>query len=183
MLYLLTYAKSLEMLRTFSDNPTCRHIIFGGCHDAGYLLNLEQFKHNELKAAQVTLLETTPVYRGFADLSHFKRARFDSVFKSEPLPESTPGFVPTSNTFVPVSSAPPPPAQSPTLFRTATNPSPRPSVSSPSTNTPPSSVTGPETNGDSSWGMCALYTYWVVLKAFAVSCPCVTACVQLREMI
>jgi hypothetical protein len=144
------------MLRTFSDNPTCRHIIFGGCHDAGYLLNLEQFKHNELKAARITLLETTPVFRGFADLSHFRRARFDSVFKSEPLPESvSSNFVTTTNTFVPPASAPAP-TQSPGVSRTVTNPSPKPSVSvsSPSPNTPPSSVTGPpETNGDASWGM------------------------------
>jgi len=51
--YLLT-----EMLRTFCANPTCRHIIFGGCHDTGYLVNLEQFKHNESKAACITLLES-----------------------------------------------------------------------------------------------------------------------------
>jgi hypothetical protein len=138
----------LEMLRTFSDNPTCRHIIFGGCHDSGYLLNLEQFKHNETKAAHVTLLETTPALRGFAELSHFQRARFESVFKSEPLPE-------TSSTFMPITSSAPP-VQSPGIFRAATNPSPRTSVSvtTPAPNTPPSSVTGPPTdvNGDPSWG-------------------------------
>jgi hypothetical protein len=164
------------MLRTFSDNPTCRHIIFGGCHDAGYLLNLEQFKHNELKAAQITLLETTPAYRGFADLpAHFKRARFDSVFKTEPLPESTSStFVPSSNVFVPAVTAPPPPSQSPALFRTATNPSPRPSVSSPSSNTPPSSVTGgsSESNGDSSWGQFHLLRLLLLHeRCTLLSCP------------
>lgn len=75
------------MLRTFSDNPTCRHIIFAGCHDAGYLLNLEQFKHNTFKAGRFTLLETTTPYPGYEHLSNFKRARFDDVFKSEPLPD------------------------------------------------------------------------------------------------
>jgi hypothetical protein len=141
------------MLRTFSDNPTCRHIIFGGCHDAGYLLNLEHFKHNKQKAARITLLETTPAYRGFADLSHFKRARFESVFKSEPLADGTAsGFVATSNVFVPASAAPA--VQSPVVFRTATNSPPRASVTSPSLSTPPSSVNGPETNGDASWGKC-----------------------------
>ncbi|KAF2826204.1 hypothetical protein CC86DRAFT_350727 [Ophiobolus disseminans] len=152
--------KIKEMLRTFSDNPTCRHIIFGGCHDAGYLLNLEQFKHNEMKAARITLLETTPAYRGFTDLSHFKRARFDVVFKSEPLPEATPsGFLPTSNAavFVPSSNGytpattAPPPTQSPLLFRTPTQPSPRASVVSPVPNTASSTSTGPDTNGDASW--------------------------------
>lgn len=142
------------MLRTFSANPTCRHIIFGGCHDAGYLLNLEQFKHDESKAARITLLETTPAYRGFAELSYFPRARFENVFKSESLPDSTSsGYVANTNAFVPAANTPTP-AQSPGLFRTTTNPSPRPSVPSASPNTPPSSVTGGSTpsNGDSSWG-------------------------------
>jgi hypothetical protein len=74
------------MLRTFSDNPTCKHIIFGGCHDAGYLVNLDQYKHNETKASRMTLLESTAPARGYADLPNFKRARFDSVFRSEALP-------------------------------------------------------------------------------------------------
>jgi hypothetical protein len=78
------------MLRTFSDNPTCKHIIFGGCHDAGYLLNLDQYKHNPQKAARITLLESTPAYRGFTDLPNFVRTRFDGVFRTQPLPESYP---------------------------------------------------------------------------------------------
>jgi hypothetical protein len=142
------------MLRTFSANPTCRHIIFGGCHDTGYLLNLEQFKHDQSKAARITLLETTPAHRGFAELLHFPRARFETVFKSEPLPDFAPlGFAATTNTFVPAQNTTTP-AQSPGLLRSTTNPSPKPSVSSPSPSTPPSSVTGglAESNGDSTWG-------------------------------
>ena len=144
-----------EMLRTFSDNPTCRHIIFGGCHDAGYLLNLEHFKHDMLKASQITLLETTPAYRGFTDLNNFKRARFDDVFKNEPLPD----YAPPTNGFgqlavqSPVQLAVQPPNRSntnkanpsPTMIaRSATSPS--PSV------TPLSSATPAESNKDSSWG-------------------------------
>lgn len=169
------------MLRTFSDNPTCRHIVFGGCHDAGYLLNLEQFKHNEAKAARITLLETTPMFRGFAELSHFKRARFDSVFKSEPLPEATPSaFVATTSSFVPSSAQAP--VQPTALFRATTNPSPRTSVSSPSPHTPPSSVTGPETpgtissngtNGDASWGKCNIG----ISFPETVTIPCWKSCV------
>jgi hypothetical protein len=141
------------MLRTFSDNPTCRHIIFGGCHDAGYLLNLEQFKHNEHKAARVTLLETTPAFRGFTELAHFKRARFEDVFRSEQLPESMPlPFVNTTNSFIPPAASAPTPIHSPGLLRTNTNQSPRPSVSNTSPSTPPSSVGGTESNGDASWG-------------------------------
>ncbi|KAF2734178.1 hypothetical protein EJ04DRAFT_249625 [Polyplosphaeria fusca] len=73
-----------EMLRTFSDNPTCRHIIFGGCHDQGYLLNLDQYKHSE-KASRITLMETTPAAKGFAELPNFKKTRFGDVFRQIPL--------------------------------------------------------------------------------------------------
>jgi hypothetical protein len=49
----------IEMMRSFGDNPTCRHIIFGGCHDSGYLTVLDHIKHNEAKMSRITLLETT----------------------------------------------------------------------------------------------------------------------------
>ncbi|KAF1970208.1 hypothetical protein BU23DRAFT_557100 [Bimuria novae-zelandiae CBS 107.79] len=79
--------KIKEMLRTFNDNPTCRHIVFGGCHDAGYLLNLDQYKHHAAKAAHITLLESTPAWRGFAELPNFRRTRFDNVFRNTELPD------------------------------------------------------------------------------------------------
>ncbi|RYO31571.1 hypothetical protein AA0111_g4828 [Alternaria arborescens] len=151
--------KIKEMLRTFSDNPTCRHIIFGGCHDAGYLLNLEHFKHNAAKAGRITLLETTPAYRGFTDLVNFKRTRFDDVFRNEPLPD----YTPPTNGFgqLAVQSPVQPVAQPQPLSRSVTNDnntsptfisrapvvSPSPSV------TPVSAATPSESNGDSSWAI------------------------------
>lgn len=145
------------MLRTFSDNPTCRHIIFGGCHDAGYLLNLDQFKHNEVKAGHITLLETTPAYKGFLELPNFKRARFDSVFRTEPLPEP-----PSSSALATQlnGSASQMPTQNSSVLRSLTNKSsprisPKPSVSSLSPSTTVSSMTSPptEANGNSSWAV------------------------------
>jgi hypothetical protein len=144
------------MLRTFSDNPTCRHIVFGGCHDAGYLLNLEHFKHNTGKASRITLLETTPAYRGFTDLANFKRARFDDVFKNEPLPD----YLPPANGFGQLAVQPPAPPVVQQLSRTVTNNSntsptftPRASVTSLSPSVTPVSAAAPsESNGDSSWG-------------------------------
>ncbi|ORX99803.1 hypothetical protein BCR34DRAFT_495161 [Clohesyomyces aquaticus] len=105
-----------EMLRTFSDNPTCKHIIFGGCHDAGYLVNLDQYKHNEVKAARMTLLESTLPARGYMELPNFKRARFDTVFRSEPLPEyvSAPAaYQPPAPPSVPVQALVQAPVQTP----------------------------------------------------------------------
>lgn len=124
----------IEMLRTFSDNPTCRHIIFGGCHDAGYLLNLDQFKHHSAKAAHITLLESTPAWRGFAELPNFQRTRFDSVFRNTELPEN--GYIPRS--FAPTQSTISAPIQHPFsspvqhMGRTMTDP-----VSSSTATSPP----------------------------------------------
>lgn len=146
------------MLRTFSDNPTCRHIIFGGCHDAGYLLNLEHFKHDTSKASRITLLETTPMYRGFAELSKFERARFDDVFKNQPLPD----YAPSTTTFAQPSTQALVnyPTQAPLVFRSMTNTSsptatPKPSVTRPSPSTTPLPTT--DSSVDSSWGTYSLF--------------------------
>ncbi|KAF2793606.1 hypothetical protein K505DRAFT_244028 [Melanomma pulvis-pyrius CBS 109.77] len=157
--------KIKEMLRTFSDNPTCKHIIFGGCHDNGYLLDLDQYKHNQAKAARITLLESTPAQPGFAEMPNFKRARFDQVFRSEALPASQYQQHPMSSyTQAPMQPSFPAPGQPP--FRTMSNkmpspvaspipaerptPVPTPLASSPSTTA--SSLAGQNgQNGDSSW--------------------------------
>ncbi|CAO2648523.1 Nn.00g077900.m01.CDS01 [Neocucurbitaria sp. VM-36] len=147
--------KIKEMLRTFSDNPTCRHIVFGGCHDAGYLLNLEHFKHVSSKAARITLLETTPAYRGFSELSNFLRARFDNVFRTEPLPEYAPPLPPTAtpNFVQPLTQVPVQPSSRPKAVRNNSSPTgtPKPSVTSPSPSTTSLSTAATESNSDSSW--------------------------------
>lgn len=118
----------------FSLNPTCQHIVFGGCHDSGYLVNLDQFRHNSERARRITLLESTTMHKGFADLANlynFQRARFDDVFRSEPLPEYMPP---------PPRTTPPPTVQTPSTSvptpSTASAPSPALPVRS-KTSTPP----------------------------------------------
>ena len=159
---------NLAMLRTYSDNPTCRHIIFGGCHDRGYLLDLDQYKHNQARAARITLLESTPAAQGFAEMPNFKRARFDQVFRSDPLPASPsqqqaaqysqhaipshtqppvqPSFTAPTPPFRTLSNKLPSPVSSPVPPERLTQ-TPTPAESSPSTTT--ASLSGQ--NGDSSW--------------------------------
>ncbi|KAH9882848.1 hypothetical protein J1614_000214 [Plenodomus biglobosus] len=136
--------KIKEMLRTFSDNPTCRHVIFGGCHDAGYLLNFEHFKHDAIKAGRFTLLQTTPMLKGFADLTNFKSTRFDAVFKPEPLPDSPVSAAVTSRSPMQVSVR--------SLMRSTTNQDASPTpISHDSTVTPSRSMTpstAPAESGD-----------------------------------
>ncbi|KAF2179034.1 hypothetical protein K469DRAFT_717541 [Zopfia rhizophila CBS 207.26] len=140
-----------EMLRTFSDNPTCRHIIFGGCHDTGYLLNLDQYKHNPVRAARITLLESTVAARGFAELPNFKRTRFDSVFRSEPLPEyqqQPPPMKPLPNKNIsPVGS----PAPAPAVAAPAQPPTPAPAASSPSTTSSSLATQSTGSSSTASW--------------------------------
>ncbi|KAH7117752.1 hypothetical protein B0J11DRAFT_536605 [Dendryphion nanum] len=126
-----------EMLRTFSDNPTCRQIIFGGCHDTGYLLNLDQYKHNQAKAERITLLESTNAARGFAELPNFMRVRFNSVFKSEPLPDYVPPPIqapPAPQPQAQVHVQPQPQSQPQPPSRTLTNSSTSTVAASPITN-------------------------------------------------
>ncbi|KAF2266099.1 hypothetical protein CC78DRAFT_615404 [Lojkania enalia] len=157
-----------EMLRTFSDNPTCKHIVFGGCHDAGYLLNLDQYKHNEAKASRITLLETTPAQQGFAKLPNFKKTQFDTVFRWEPLPDisyastQAPSYAPVQDpapiqasnpvqalarmkTPISVQAAAPAPAPMPTsvraLSKTSPASTPAPAITSPPPTASPSTTT------------------------------------------
>lgn len=136
-----------EMLRTVNDNPTCRHVIFAGCHDGGYLPNLGQTKHNTAKASQITLLETTPMLKGFGDMPNFRRTRFDDVFRVEPLPDALPVSVLA--------------VRAPAQARVATNQEIPAAQTLRSTDAVPSRSTTPsvvsagaaESNGDS-WGKC-----------------------------
>lgn len=123
-----------EMLRTFSDNPTCRHIIFGGCHDAGYVLNLDQYKHHAAKAACITLLESTPAWRGFAELPNFRRTRFDNVFRNTELPDYGYAMPRSHAPIQPNISAPMQPPVSASvqpIARTMTDPAPLPGFPNP----------------------------------------------------
>ncbi|KAL5419088.1 hypothetical protein PMIN03_000617 [Paraphaeosphaeria minitans] len=141
--------KIKEMLRTFSDNPTCRHIIFGGCHDAGYLLNLDQYKHHAHKAARITLLESTPAWRGFAELPNFRRMRFDNVFRNTELPEY--GYT-VPRPYAPIQPnisalmQPPAPASVQPIARTMTNPTPPPGFANPPSGFPSTALSFPASN-------------------------------------
>ena len=75
-----------EMFRLFVHNSHCKSIVFGGCHDNGYLPNLESFKRDDSVAPRMTLLESTPAEWQYRNLG-FHIARFPSVFRTQPLPE------------------------------------------------------------------------------------------------
>ncbi|KAH8892548.1 hypothetical protein GQ53DRAFT_746070 [Thozetella sp. PMI_491] len=75
-------------------NRQCRHIIFGGCHDKGYLTWMQEFKGNP-DVTKVTLLETQASQRGFDNLG-WDWCKFDEVFRTEPIRKSEQTLTPRS---------------------------------------------------------------------------------------
>jgi len=73
------------MFRIFVNNTHCRHILFGGCHDNGYLNILEPYKRDIIVAPRLSLLESTPAEYGYRNLG-FEMVSFKNVFRQDPLP-------------------------------------------------------------------------------------------------
>lgn len=75
-------------------NPTCRHILFGACHDNGYVRMLEDFAEDVAIIERVTLLRSFSFGREF-DRLPFQTTRMDTIFRSAspgvPSPTATTG--------------------------------------------------------------------------------------------
>lgn len=72
--------------RQFVESPCCRHILFGACHDNGYVRTLEKYFHNPAVEKKVTLLKSFQTGKEFGSLP-FISTEMDSVFRSRPLTE------------------------------------------------------------------------------------------------
>jgi hypothetical protein len=86
--------------KQFVRNPTCRHIIFGACHDNSYVRLLEDYAHDDSVVDRVTLLHGFSVGREFRDL-RFKSFKMEDVFKSAPVRN----LAPTPESLASVSSS------------------------------------------------------------------------------
>ncbi|RMJ06972.1 hypothetical protein CDV36_013436 [Fusarium kuroshium] len=95
--------------RQFVGNPTCRHVIFGACHDNSYVRLLEDYAHDESVVERVTLLHGFSVGREFHQLG-FKSMTMSGVFRDgavqderpstrQPQPTSHSATVPTMPTW------------------------------------------------------------------------------------
>ncbi|KAH6643112.1 hypothetical protein C7974DRAFT_117267 [Boeremia exigua] len=80
----------------FVKNPTCRHIVFGACHDNGYVRLLEDFTEDQAVVERITLLHSFSVGKEFQRLP-FRSMTMKSIFPTW-LPEisriSTPNSSP-----------------------------------------------------------------------------------------
>ncbi|KAI0380210.1 hypothetical protein F5Y04DRAFT_257721 [Hypomontagnella monticulosa] len=79
--------KVREMLRLMANNLQCKHIIFGPCHDKGYIVELRPYQLEPTVSYRLSLLETTLAPYDFKELL-FRRVKFADVFRSEFLPGS-----------------------------------------------------------------------------------------------
>ncbi|KAK8211497.1 hypothetical protein M8818_003150 [Zalaria obscura] len=128
--------KIKETLRLFISNTQCKHIIFGGCHDNGYLPNLDPYKRDGTIASRISLLEGYAVQPGFLALG-YQMTRFPDVFRRDPLPERLMSMAPLQAVLKPEPPAAVPQTASPTPSHSSTtsgvrvDSAVRPSLSSP----------------------------------------------------
>ncbi|KAI8965412.1 hypothetical protein F5Y11DRAFT_313030 [Daldinia sp. FL1419] len=97
--------KVRETLRLMVHNLQCKHIIFGPCHDKGYIVELRPYQLDASISNKIALLETTQPPREFSELS-FRRVKFNDVFRSEPLPEGWHPPTPPPSASKPVPTTP-----------------------------------------------------------------------------
>ncbi|KAM0334997.1 hypothetical protein ACHAQA_000031 [Verticillium albo-atrum] len=77
--------KIKELLQLFFENPSCCHIIFGACHDNGYVRTLEKVVASEEAKDRLTLLHSFHVGREFGPLNIKKSTTMGAIFRTEPL--------------------------------------------------------------------------------------------------
>ncbi|CAI4211659.1 unnamed protein product [Parascedosporium putredinis] len=108
--------KIRENLRFMTRVSQCKHIVFGPCHDNGYLPVLEEYKRNANVASRFSLLSSTAPEAGYLKLG-FPIKSFDGVFRKTPLPSviAKPASPPSPVRVAPAAAAPAPaPGSSPT---------------------------------------------------------------------
>ncbi|MCJ1294113.1 hypothetical protein MMC34_005670 [Xylographa carneopallida] len=77
--------KIRELFDLLVQSNQCKHIIFGGCHDQGYLSLLTPHKKVD---SCITLLKATTCNKKFRALG-YRATEFPAVFKSVHLPENS----------------------------------------------------------------------------------------------
>lgn len=75
--------KIRALFRQFVENVQCRHIYFAGCHDSGYLGELEQYHGNR---DRITLVRNHAFHHEFTKLG-MRVEDFPNIFRTLPLDE------------------------------------------------------------------------------------------------
>ncbi|KAJ5729300.1 uncharacterized protein N7483_003808 [Penicillium malachiteum] len=75
-------SKIRYMLDHYYNNFQCQQIFFIGCHDTGYINELQRYTN---EPNRIVLVETTPAPAAFSTMLPFAIKRFDNVFRSTSL--------------------------------------------------------------------------------------------------
>lgn len=89
ILFINSHQTKPGAFKQFVGNPTCRHVIFGACHDNSYVRLLEDYANDDSVVERVTLLHGFSVGREFRQLG-FKSMTMDGVFRDGPVPGERP---------------------------------------------------------------------------------------------
>jgi len=83
--------RNLENFTLFVRDMHCKHILFGCCHDNGYIPSLDSWKNNSTVASQISLIQHYQLGEGYKKLP-FDIAELSSVFRhAELLPSKGSG--------------------------------------------------------------------------------------------
>ncbi|KAL5379282.1 hypothetical protein DPSP01_008555 [Paraphaeosphaeria sporulosa] len=77
------------VLQHFQENPCCKHIVLGSCHDNGYVCHLDVIRSEGSLRDRITLLKSFQTGRQYGDLP-FKSIRLPSLFRTRAFSASTP---------------------------------------------------------------------------------------------
>jgi hypothetical protein len=70
------------VLQHFQDNPCCKHIVLGSCHDNGYVCHLDVIGCDSSLRDRLTLLQSFQTGRQYRDLP-FKTIHLPSLFRTQ----------------------------------------------------------------------------------------------------
>lgn len=74
----------IGVLQHFQENPCCKHIVLGSCHDNGYVCHLDVIRSEGSMHDRITLLKSFQTGRQYGELP-FKSIRLPSLFRSQPF--------------------------------------------------------------------------------------------------
>ncbi|KAI9698617.1 MAG: hypothetical protein M1820_007416 [Bogoriella megaspora] len=74
--------RSAGVLQHFQENPCCKHIVLGSCHDNGYVCHLDIIRSRDSLRDRITLLKSFQTGRQYSDLP-FKFIYLPSLFRTK----------------------------------------------------------------------------------------------------
>jgi hypothetical protein len=77
----------IGVLQHFQENPCCKHIVLGSCHDNGYVAPLDVIGSDSHLRDRVTLLKSFQTGRQYGNLP-FRTIRLPSLFRTRPFSAS-----------------------------------------------------------------------------------------------